>query len=260
MVIFIKKNRKPIAIKFWHCYTTLARNSALIQSTPALRPHIISCSRCITFSCAYTTSQKGGVIRKGGERLYNFPDAFLMRKFVNLLMVAGKKGVAYKMFCAAGFEFLKATERDDISAIQPTKQSRLKHLKRGGTKRRRERAAGQTEQREEREKFKVNRFLSKLHTVIRNVQPSVEGKKCRVGGSNKLVPAIVSYKRGYGLAIRWIIESARKKKKGGKLPMHRYLAQEFVDAHQRVGRPRQRRDELHKLCEENRGFLRYRWW
>ena len=191
--------------------------------------------------------------RKKATKLYTSPDAFLMKKFVNLLMIAGKKSVAYKIFCAAGFEFLQSTEKGKFPFWQ-RKQHRLAKKKKDFNRKKKTAKKVQAEYR------KKNRFLLKLQTVIKNVQPSVEGRKCRVGGTNKLVPAIVPSERGCSLAIRWIIESARKKKKTSKFPMFRCLAQEFLDAYQKQGRPRQRRDELHKMCEGNRGFLRYRWW
>ena len=35
---------------------------------------------------------------------------------------------------------------------------------------------------------------------------------------------------------------------------------EFIDAFNKVGAVRKKKDELHKLAEANRGFSHYRWW
>lgn len=147
----------------------------------------------------------------------------LSRKFVNFLMVGGKKNIAYKIFNAASYEFV-----------------RLFLIK------------------EKKEKKKDKNAL--LLSTIKSVQPSLEGRKCRIAGTTKIVPAIVSHKRGCALAIRWIIEAAEKRKKNSKMPFFRCLAQELLDTYNKQGGARQRRDQSHKICQSSRGNLRYRWW
>ena len=147
----------------------------------------------------------------------------LSKKFVNFLMVGGKKNIAYKIFSAANYEFVRLL------------------LNKG-------------------KEEKKNDKNTLLFSTIKNVQPSLEGRKCRVAGTTKIVPAIVSEKRGCALAIRWIIESAEKRRKTSKMPFFRCLAQELLDAFNKQGGARQRRDQYHKTCQSNRGNLRYRWW
>ena len=104
------------------------------------------------------------------------------------------------------------------------------------------------------------KLWSLLAMAVANVQPTLECRKCKVGGVSRQIPAIVSENRGSTLAVRWIIESARKRKKENHFSFSHSLAQELLAAHEKQGRPRQRRDESHKLSSANRGYLRYRWW
>ena len=47
--------------------------------------------------------------------------------------------------------------------------------------------------------------------AIRNATPAVEVKPKRVGGSTYQVPIDVSHERGITLAMRWLIQFARRK-------------------------------------------------
>jgi len=102
--------------------------------------------------------------------------------------------------------------------------------------------------------------LSYLGRAIANVEPSLEVRKKKIAGITRQIPCVVSKSRGERLAIRWIINSARERvKKRGK-GLSECLAEELIDAYNRRGEPRQKRDSLHKTAEANRSFLRYRWW
>lgn len=174
-----------------------------------------------------------------------YPSFLFLEKFINLLMIAGKKSVAYNIFSAACHDFVLAAEK---STTTPPSKSEGKRKQPVKSRKVRTRTADE------------NRLLLLLQTAIENVQPSLEGRKCRVGGTTKIIPAIVSKNRGLHLAMRWIIESAKKRKKAGKTNFSQCLTEELLDAYQKCGRPRQRRDEYHKMCQVSRGYLRYRWW
>ena len=96
--------------------------------------------------------------------------------------------------------------------------------------------------------------------AIENVKPSLEVKKVRVAGSTYLVPAILPKKKQETLAMRWIIDAARKRKKNSQLSFSQCLAEEIYEASKRQGYAYQKRDELHRLAEINRAYIRYRWW
>jgi ribosomal protein S7 len=105
-----------------------------------------------------------------------------------------------------------------------------------------------------------SKFSTPLYSIIQNVKPSIEVRKVRVARNRYQVPAIIPKKRQETLAIRWIIESGRKRKQNTNKEFSECLAQEFVDSFNKQGQARQKRDDLHKTAESNRAFLRYRWW
>ena len=101
---------------------------------------------------------------------------------------------------------------------------------------------------------------STLYQAVENVKPTLELRRVRKGGTTYQVPAIVNQKRQERLAIKWIIESALKRKKKNKASFSNCLVKEIVEALNKTGQPRQRRDEQLKIAEYNRAYTRYRWW
>lgn len=99
-----------------------------------------------------------------------------------------------------------------------------------------------------------------LAQAIENVRPSVEVRSKKIAGISREIPCLVPAGRGQGLAIRWIIDAARARKKTGNRGFADNLAEELVDAYMQRGLPRQKRDTLHKTAATNRAYLRYRWW
>ncbi len=94
-----------------------------------------------------------------------------------------------------------------------------------------------------------------FETALRNVQPTVEVKPRRVGGSTYQVPVEVRSYRGITLAMRWIIQNARKR--SGK-SMAQKLAAELIDASTGQGASVKRKDETHRMAEANRAFAHFR--
>ena len=76
----------------------------------------------------------------------------------------------------------------------------------------------------------------------------------RVGGSNYQVPREVNPKRAQALAIRWIVDNARKKK---GMPMAKRLSSEFVDAVNNTGASVQWKENVHKMAEANKAFSHF---
>lgn len=99
-----------------------------------------------------------------------------------------------------------------------------------------------------------------LSQALENVTPNLEVRKVRVAGSTYLVPAVLSKKKQETLALKWLIESTKKRQKNSKLDFATCLADEFLDASKKVGQARQKRDDLHRLALSNRAYIRYRWW
>ena len=94
-----------------------------------------------------------------------------------------------------------------------------------------------------------------FHDVLVNVKPRVEVRSRRVGGATYQVPMEVKLDRAQALAIRWIIEAARKR--GGK-DMRSKLYQEFLDAHQNKGGAVKKREDTHKMADANKAFAHFR--
>lgn len=98
--------------------------------------------------------------------------------------------------------------------------------------------------------------VNKFEVAVKNIIPQVEVRSRRVGGANYQVPVPVKHDRGEALAIRWIIEAARKK--SGK-PMVDQLAQELKDALNETGEARRKKEIVLKMAEANRAFSHFRW-
>jgi small subunit ribosomal protein S7 len=99
-----------------------------------------------------------------------------------------------------------------------------------------------------------------LSQAVENVTPNLEVRKVRVAGSTYLVPAVLSKKKQETLALKWLLEAAQKRKKNSKLDFSTCLADEILEASRKTGQARQKRDELHRLAQTNRAYIRYRWW
>jgi small subunit ribosomal protein S7 len=98
--------------------------------------------------------------------------------------------------------------------------------------------------------------LKVFQAAISNVKPMVEVRSRRVGGATYQVPVDVGSKRQVSLAVRWILETSRKKK--GKAMSER-LAEEFILASRREGGAYLTRENVHKMAEANKAFAHYAW-
>jgi small subunit ribosomal protein S7 len=135
----------------------------------------------------------------------------ILARFVNMLMLSGKKSVAEKVVYGA---------LDHISA--KTSQS----------------------------------SLDVLIKALENVQPLVEVKSRRVGGATYQVPVEVRPARRSALAMRWLIDAARKR---GEKGMVMRLAAELLDANDNRGAAVKKREDTHRMAEANKAFSHYRW-
>ena len=99
-------------------------------------------------------------------------------------------------------------------------------------------------------------LLELVEKALDNVSPAVEVKSRRVGGATYQVPVEVRSSRRMALAMRWLIESARKR---GENTMPRKLAAELLDASENRGGAIKKREETHRMAEANKAFAHYRW-
>jgi small subunit ribosomal protein S7 len=98
--------------------------------------------------------------------------------------------------------------------------------------------------------------LRVFHEAMENVKPAVEVRSRRVGGATYQVPVEVRAERRQALAIRWIIDAARKR---GEHTMQDRLSNELLDAANNRGTAVKKREDTHRMAEANRAFSHYRW-
>lgn len=92
--------------------------------------------------------------------------------------------------------------------------------------------------------------------AVENVRPVIEVKSRRVGGSTYQVPTEIRPSRRTALAIRWIIDFARKRSEKGT---PQKLASELLDAANKRGSAVKKKEDTHKMAEANKAFAHFRW-
>ncbi|CAL4325455.1 30S ribosomal protein S7 [Buchnera aphidicola (Neophyllaphis podocarpi)] len=135
----------------------------------------------------------------------------LLAKFINILMIDGKKSIAEEIVYSSLFQLSKLSKKSEIVAFEMS---------------------------------------------LDNVKPTVEVKSRRVGGSTYQVPVEVRPIRRNALAMRWIINAARKR---SDKSMSLRLTGELFDALSNKGAAVKKREEIHKMAEANKAFAHYRW-
>ena len=141
----------------------------------------------------------------------------LLAKFINVVMVDGKKSVSESIVYGA-LDIIadkKDKSRDDYPQV-----------------------------------------LSIFVEALDHIRPTVEVKSRRVGGSTYQVPVEVRPARRDTLAMRWLVEAARKR---GEKSMAQRLAGELLDASDNKGSAVRKREEVHRMAEANKAFTHYRW-
>ncbi|MBF0218833.1 MAG: 30S ribosomal protein S7 [Gammaproteobacteria bacterium] len=98
--------------------------------------------------------------------------------------------------------------------------------------------------------------LEIFESALENVRPMVEVKSRRVGGANYQVPVEVRGERGVALAMRWLVEAARKR---GEKSMGMRLAGEMMDASEKKGSAVKKREDTHRMADANKAFAHFRW-
>jgi small subunit ribosomal protein S7 len=97
--------------------------------------------------------------------------------------------------------------------------------------------------------------LEVLDQALKNIGPLMEVRPRRVGGATYQVPMEVPASRRTNLAMRWMIDSARKR--SGR-SFSEKLANEILDAYNNQGASVKKREETHKMAEANRAFSHFR--
>ena len=88
------------------------------------------------------------------------------------------------------------------------------------------------------------------------MRPAIEVKSRRVGGSTYQVPVEVRPERRNALAFRWLCSHAKSRK--GSSMMDK-LALELFDAAENRGEAVKKRENTHKMAEDNKAFAHFAW-
>lgn len=134
-----------------------------------------------------------------------------LAKFINVLMLDGKKSVAERIVYGALDQVAGRTREDPVELFG---------------------------------------------RALDNVRPVVEVKSRRVGGATYQVPVEVRPRRRTALAMRWLVDAARRR---GEKSMGIRLANELMEAAENRGTAVKKREDTHRMAEANKAFSHYRW-
>jgi small subunit ribosomal protein S7 len=101
--------------------------------------------------------------------------------------------------------------------------------------------------------------LNVMRSAIDNAKPNMEVRSRRVGGAAYQVPSPVRGERKQSLAIRWIIDAARKRPNSQYHHFWQKLAAELMDAYQNQGGAVDKKNQAHKMADANKAFAHFRW-
>ena len=97
--------------------------------------------------------------------------------------------------------------------------------------------------------------LEVLQKAIDTLSPAVEVKSRRIGGATYPIPVEVRQTRRRSLALRWLIDAARKR---SARAMQQNLANEIADIVEGRGAAMKKKEEVHRMAESNRAFSHFR--
>ncbi len=154
----------------------------------------------------------------------------LLAKFINVLMISGKKSIAEKVIYGAldllGDRIKKTKKTDEDEDGQGSNSGSSSVV------------------------------LRYFEQALDNVRPSVEVRSRRVGGATYQVPVEVRTDRSIALGMRWIVQAARSR---GEKGMMLRLAGELMDAFESKGSAVKKREDTHKMAKANQAFAHFRW-
>lgn len=101
--------------------------------------------------------------------------------------------------------------------------------------------------------------LKAFEKAVQNIGPKVEVKARRIGGANYQVPVEVKHERRMALALRWMIEAARKRPNKEYHTFGEKLAAEMLAAIKNEGEAVRKREIALRQAEANKAFSHFRW-
>jgi small subunit ribosomal protein S7 len=137
-----------------------------------------------------------------------------IQKFINYVMMNGKKTVAQKQVYIALDLIAKETGKKPVEAFEE---------------------------------------------VIQAIIPQMEVRSRRVGGASYQVPMPVRAKRGFSLALRWLITEAAKRPSKMYHTFAEKLVAEMLDSLHGQGGAVNKRNTSHRMADANKAFAHFRW-
>jgi small subunit ribosomal protein S7 len=101
--------------------------------------------------------------------------------------------------------------------------------------------------------------LTIFETALSNVSPRMEVRPRRIGGASYQIPVEVRGDRKEALAIRWIIDSARKRSNKEFHTFADKLAVELTEAAENKGSAIKKKEDTLRAAEANKAFAHFRW-
>ena len=98
--------------------------------------------------------------------------------------------------------------------------------------------------------------VTALENSIKSLTPVLEVRSRRVGGATYQVPVEVPARRARTLAVRWLVEFARRRR---EKTMSERLANELVDAGSQQGLAYKRKDDIYRMAQANKAIAHYSW-
>lgn len=98
--------------------------------------------------------------------------------------------------------------------------------------------------------------LDVFRQAVNNVQPSIEVRSRRVGGSNYQIPSEVRPDRRVALAIKWLLTYSRAR---NEKSMALRLANELMAASVGEGSSVKKKEDVHRMAEANKAFAHFKW-
>ena len=172
----------------------------------------------------------------------------LITKFMNVVMMDGKKSVAERIVYGA-LDDVVIKLKDSNSAKKKDDSDGDSGSEGGST-------GGRVSGNIHACEHARNLALQSFEKALDNLMPSVEVKSRRVGGSTYQVPVEVRATRRMALAMRWLQEYASKR---GEKTMAQRLANEIMDAINERGNAFKKKEDVHRMARANQAFAHYRW-
>jgi small subunit ribosomal protein S7 len=189
----------------------------------------------------------------------------LLSKFINIVMVSGKKSIAESIIYGALEDVLKRMVKNPALLPQQSEKTEQESESEDG-----EGAEGSVEAIDvhamlaqmsaDTSIYKDDAARTAMLEVFRralgSVTPMVEVKSRRVGGSTYQVPVSIHAKRRMALAMRWMATYSSQR---SERSMMQRLANEIIDAVAGRGGAWKKKEDVYRMAKANQAFAHYRW-